>query len=103
MPGTTGRRGGTLTMVGAGDVDHLDPALAYHTVTRGILRAYTRQLVNYPARTDLAVAGLVAADLATEVPTVANGRISANGTRYRFTLRAGVRWHAPSGQRPVTA
>ncbi|MFD0206870.1 MULTISPECIES: ABC transporter substrate-binding protein [Saccharothrix] len=101
--GVTPRRGGTLTMVGAGDVDHLDPALAYHTVTRGILRAYTRQLVGYAASRDRAEAGKLVADLATEVPTAANGRLTGGGTRYAFTLREGVRWHAPSGARPVTA
>lgn len=97
------RRGGTLTMVGAGDVDYLDPALAYHTVTRGILRAYTRQLVGYPASRDRAEAGRIVADLATEVPTVANGRVTRNRTRYVFTIRDRVRWKAPSGIRPVSA
>ncbi|MFI9005773.1 ABC transporter substrate-binding protein [Actinosynnema sp. NPDC053489] len=99
----TPRRGGTLTMVGAGDVDHLDPALAYHTVTRGILRAYTRQLVGYAAGRDRTEAGRIVADLATEVPTAANGRLTGGGTRYAFTLREGVRWHTPTGSRPVTA
>jgi peptide/nickel transport system substrate-binding protein len=90
-------------MVGAGDVDYLDPALAYHTVTRGILRGYTRQLVGYPAGRDVAEAGRIVADLATEVPTVANGRITDGGTRYVFTLRENVYWDTPSGPRPVTA
>ncbi|GAA4071981.1 ABC transporter substrate-binding protein [Actinomadura miaoliensis] len=97
------RRGGVLTMVGAGDVDHLDPALAYHTVTRGIVRAYTRQLVGYPAGRDREAAGRIVADLATEVPSAANGRVAARGTRYTFTLRDGVCWNTPSGARPVTA
>ena len=97
------RRGGTLTMVGAGDVDHLDPALAYHTVTRGILRAYTRQLVGYVASSDRAEAGRIVADLATEVPTVSNGRITRNGTRYVFSLKENVHWNTPSGVRRVTA
>ncbi|NUT48788.1 MAG: ABC transporter substrate-binding protein [Saccharothrix sp.] len=101
--GSTPRRGGTLTMVGAGDVDHLDPALAYHTVTRGILRAYTRQLVGYAAGRDRSAVRRLVADLATEVPTAANGRVTGHGTRYAFTLRDGVRWHTPTGPRPVTA
>ena len=46
-------------MVGAGDVDNLDPALAIHTVTRRILRAYTRQLVSYRAGSDTDTAGQV--------------------------------------------
>ena len=64
-----GRFGGTLTLVGAGDVDNLDPALAIHTATRGILRAYTRQLVSYRAGSDTDTAGRVVADMATELPT----------------------------------
>ncbi|RJO72566.1 ABC transporter substrate-binding protein [Nocardia panacis] len=97
------RRGGTLTLVGAGDVDHLDPALAYHTATRGILRAYTRQLVGYVASRDRTEAGRIVADMATEVPTVANGRIRGHGTEYRFTLRDGLRWCTPTGPRAMTA
>jgi peptide/nickel transport system substrate-binding protein len=90
-------------MVGAGDVDFLDPALAYHTVTRGIVRAYTRQLVGYVASRDRETAGKIVADLATEVPTAANGRLTGEGTRYVFTIKDGVRWNAPSGARQVTA
>ncbi|MBV9445820.1 MAG: ABC transporter substrate-binding protein [Streptosporangiaceae bacterium] len=97
------RRGGTLTMVGVGDVDSLDPALAYHTVTRGILRAYTRQLVGYIAQKDPAEAGRIVPDMATEVPTIENGRLSTDGRTYVFTLKEGVYWNAPSGIRPVTA
>ena len=97
------RRGGALTMVGVGDVDYLDPALAYHTVTRGILRAYTRQLVGYAAGRDRVEAGRIVADLATEVPTAANGRITGGGTRYTFSLKPDVYWNTPSGPRRVTA
>jgi peptide/nickel transport system substrate-binding protein len=106
-PGTPGtvasRRGGTLAMVGGGDVDHLDPSLAYHTVTRGVLRACTRQLVGYVASRDRVEAGRIVADMATEVPTVANGRITVDGTHHLFTIKEGVRWNAPAGTRRVTA
>jgi peptide/nickel transport system substrate-binding protein len=97
------RRGGTLTLVGAGDVEHLDPALAWHTVTRGILRASTRQLVGHPATRDRAEAGRHVADLATEVPAVANGRLTRSGTGYAFPLREEARWHTPAGPRRLTA
>lgn len=93
------RRGGVLTLVGAGDVDHLDPALAYHTVTRGVIRAYTRQLVTYPASRDLSATAVIVADLATEP----SGPVDDEGRVYRFTLKDGARWDAPSGPRPVTA
>ncbi|MEU4636537.1 ABC transporter substrate-binding protein [Micromonospora chalcea] len=93
------RRGGTLTLVGAGDVDHLDPALAYHTVTRGIVRAYTRQLVTYPSTRDHRRAG----DLVPDLAVAADGPYDAEGRRYRFTLRDGLRWDLPNGPRPLTA
>lgn len=96
-------RGGTLTMVGAGDVDFLDPALAYHTVTRGIVRAYTRQLVTYVSSRDRDSAGMLVADLATKVPSPANSRLNASGTQYVFTLKDGVRWNSPTGIRQITA
>ncbi|TCO59634.1 ABC transporter substrate-binding protein [Actinocrispum wychmicini] len=86
------RRGGILTMVGAGDVDNLDPSVAVHTVTRGILRACTRQLVTYRAGRDQRTAGDVVADMATEVPTYANGRLDRSGQEYVFTIKEGVRW-----------
>ena len=93
------RRGGILTLVGAGDVDYLDPALAYHTVTRGVIRAYTRQLVSYRASRDRSATAVIVADLATE----AAGPFDDEGRRYRFTLKDGVCWDAPTGRRPITA
>jgi peptide/nickel transport system substrate-binding protein len=95
--GPSARRGGILTLVGAGDVDYLDPALAYHTVTRGVIRAYTRQLVGY--RSSRARSAAIVADLATE----AAGPFDAQGRRYRFRLKDGVCWDTPSGSRPITA
>ncbi|KAA8883785.1 ABC transporter substrate-binding protein [Nocardia colli] len=97
------RRGGTLTLVGAGDVDYLDPALAYHTATRGIIRAYTRQLVGCVASRNREEAGKIVPDLAIAVPTVANGGISTDGRQYRFTLAEDLRWSTPSGIRPLVA
>jgi peptide/nickel transport system substrate-binding protein len=91
--------GGVLSLVGAGDVDHLDPALAYHTVTRGILRACTRQLVTYRATRDHDRAGDLIADLAT----AADGPFDAEGRQYRFTLKAGVAWDVGPHGRPITA
>ncbi|WP_067499264.1 ABC transporter substrate-binding protein [Actinoplanes sp. TFC3] len=92
------RYGGTLTMVGAGDVDFLDPALAYHTVTRGIIRAYTRQLVTYRSSRDRAATAVIVPDLATTAPVP-----EQDGRRYRFTLKENVCWDAPTGIRTLTA
>jgi hypothetical protein len=41
--------GGTLKIMGSGDVDHLDTCCAYYTTTYELLRAVSRQLVSYPS------------------------------------------------------
>jgi peptide/nickel transport system substrate-binding protein len=92
------REGGVLTLVGAGDVDHLDPALAYHTVTRGLVRAFTRQLVTYPSTADHVRAGDIVADLAI----AAEGPFDRDARRYRFTLRDNVMWDVGRHRRPIT-
>src|SRR5687768_12387511 len=93
------RQGGVLALVGGGDVDHLDPALAYHTVTRGVVRAFTRQLITYRSTSDHGRAGELVADLATGVEAPFDG----DRRRYRFRLRDGVRWDVGAGGRPITA
>ncbi|HEY3006772.1 MAG TPA: hypothetical protein VGJ63_01725 [Micromonosporaceae bacterium] len=94
--------GGTLKLLGSGDVDHIDTASAYYTTSYTLERAFTRQLFSYPANTDLTKAITPVADLATEVPTTANGGINANGTVYTIHLRPGARWNTTPA-RDVTA
>lgn len=95
-------KGGTLKLLGSGDVDHLDPSSAYYTVSYTLERAFTRQLVSYASSSDIATATAVAADLASQVPTTANGGISADGKTYTFHLRSGARWNT-SPPRAVSA
>ncbi len=85
--------GGTLRWVASGDVDHLDPMSAYYTATAILERAYTRQLVTYPASNDYQKAITIVPDVATVVPTTANGGISSDGLTYTFHLRSGVMWN----------
>ena len=94
--------GGTLKLLGSSDVDHLDTASAYYTVSYTLERAFARQLFSYPASTDTTKANTPVADVATEVPTTANGGISADGKTYTIHLRSGVRWNT-SPAREVTA
>ncbi|NUR84221.1 MAG: ABC transporter substrate-binding protein [Nonomuraea sp.] len=97
--------GGTLRFVGAGDVDHLDPTSAYYTVTSGLMRAYARQLFtfgNVKAGDDVTKAFVPQADIATEVPTQANGGLSADGLTYTIKMRTGVMWDTQP-PREVTA
>jgi ABC-type transport system substrate-binding protein len=94
--------GGTLKLVGSSDVDHLDTASAYYVASYTLERAFTRQLFSYPATTDIAKANTPVADVATEVPTQANGGISADGHTWTIHLRSGVRWNTTPA-REVTA
>ena len=94
--------GGTLKLLGSSDVDHLDTASAYYVATYTLERAFTRQLFSYPASTDTTTADTPVADVAAEVPTQANGGVSADGRTWTIHLRPGVRWNT-SPAREVTA
>ena len=64
--GGTPVKGGTLNMLGTGDVDYMDPNISYYTTGYLGLRMWSRQLLTYPATpghiTD------VVPDLATALP-----------------------------------
>ncbi|HET8582697.1 MAG TPA: ABC transporter substrate-binding protein [Jatrophihabitans sp.] len=100
-PGSgTPKRGGTLHMLGTGDVDYMDPSVSYYAIGYLGLRMWSRQLLTYPA-----VPGHTTdayADMATQVPTKANGGISADGLTYKLTIKTGVKWDT-TPPRQVTA
>jgi peptide/nickel transport system substrate-binding protein len=98
----TPTKGGTLKLVGNADVDHLDTAGGYYTTTSTLYRAFTRQLFTFPASTDPTKAVTVVPDVATELPTVATGGLSADKKTYTIHLRQDVMWNT-SPARPVTA
>jgi peptide/nickel transport system substrate-binding protein len=96
---TAPQSGGTLHIVSASGPDHIDTVPAYYTVDYQLERAYARQLVQYPTVPDptTASAGWTtdttpAADVATVVPTVANGGVTGGGKIYTFHIRPGVDW-----------
>jgi peptide/nickel transport system substrate-binding protein len=93
---STPKTGGTLKIVGSGDVDHLDTCCAYYTTTYEILRMVSRELVSYNA-------GYTAADQGTPVPDIATYKVSPNGLTYTFTIKQGVQWDTPTGPRQVTS
>jgi peptide/nickel transport system substrate-binding protein len=97
--------GGTLRLVGGGDVDHLDATSAYYTVTSGIMRGYVRLLFGLdgvPTGVDTTKGFELKPDVATEMPTAANGGLSADGLTYTIKLRDGVMWDTQP-PRAVTA
>ena len=101
--GTTGNpvAGGTLNMLGAGDVDYMDPNISYYSVGYLNMRMWSRQLFTYPAEPGGKNTAPVA-DLATTIPTAANGGISADGKTYTIHIRPGAQWNT-SPARQVTA
>jgi len=103
--GTTGNTsnkahyGGTINVIAAGGQDHFDPVSAYGTWDYMFERIYARQLVAYPTvnYTKVGDAGwktdtTPVADVATQVPTVANGGITDGGKTYTFHIKQGVEW-----------
>jgi peptide/nickel transport system substrate-binding protein len=85
--------GGILKIVGAGDVDHLDTAAAYTTVADSLERAYARRLFSYKSSNNHDEGSKVVPDIASEMPTAANGGISADGETYTIKLRPSVQWN----------
>ena len=79
----------TFTMVSIGEPDYLDPAVDYETSGGEVIENVYETLVWYdgPSAVDLKPV------LATEVPTIENGLVSADGTNYTFNIRGGVTFH----------
>lgn len=96
--------GGTLRIVAASGMAHMDTVAAYYTADYMMERAYTRQLVAYPYAAPRAVGDAAwiksttpVPDVATAMPTVTNG-----GTTYTFHIKPGVMWNT-SPPRQVTS
>jgi peptide/nickel transport system substrate-binding protein len=87
-------------MLGAGDVDYMDPNISYYSVGYLALRLWSRQLFTFPAvegQTTTAVP-----DLATQLPSTSNGGISKDGKTYTISIRKGAMWNTTPA-RQVTA
>jgi len=81
-----------FTSVSFGDPNSLDPAADIETAGVEILQNVYETLVWYqPGVENITV---LLPRLATEVPTAANGGISADGRNYTFTIRPNVRFHS---------
>ncbi len=92
--------GGTLRIVAASGPEHLDTVPSYYTADYQLTHAYTRQLLSYPTLPYTSTSGpnwvkdiTPVADVATEVPTVANGGITNGGKTYTFHIKQGVDWN----------
>ena len=93
-------KGGTLNMLGVGDVDYVDPNVTYYSAGNTLTRMYARQLFTFPA--EEGKTNTVVPDMAEEIPTTDNGGISSDGKTYTIKMRSGIKWNT-SPARPVTA
>ncbi len=89
---------GTLKAVGSIDLSAgMDPQAEYETEGFQVDNLYARQLVTYPASTNINTADSLVADAASAMPTV-----SSDGLTYTFHLRSGLMWNT-TPPRPVTS
>jgi YVTN family beta-propeller protein len=95
-PATLASSRSTLRMDAPYDVDSMDPALAYTTLSAQLLYATCAKLLNNPD-TPGAAGSQLTAEVAQSLPTR-----STDGRTYTFTIRTGFRFSPPSN-RPVTA
>lgn len=79
----------TYTDITFGDIDTMDPALAYDTASGGLIMNVMETLIWF----DHSDATSFVPVLATEVPSEENGGISADGLTYTFNIRQGVTFH----------
>jgi ABC-type oligopeptide transport system substrate-binding subunit len=80
------KKGGTMNLNASGtDVDYIDPALAYGTISWQFLDSVCAKLVYYPDKPD-PVGGKLAPDAAVGFPSV-----SKDGKTYVFTIKSGMK------------
>ena len=84
------------TEVAPGSPYSLDPAVEYETVGLEIIFNVYESLIAYNGSSTTSFFPVVA----TEIPTIANGGVSANGLNYTFYMRSGLKF---SNGDPVTA
>lgn len=100
--GGGGGRGGTLKVVGSADVDHLDTASGYTTISSMLSRNFARTLFSFKGADTFDEAIKVRPDAAAEIPTTGNGGLSKDGRTYTIKIRQGVQWNTQP-PREVTA
>jgi ABC-type transport system substrate-binding protein len=97
----TPQRGGTLIVAFQNEPQTLDPAIDFEGNGWAIEHAIFGNLLNYSSGAGAAGTTIVP-DMATVVPTVANGGITNGGKTYIFHIRPGIKF-APPVNREVTA
>ncbi len=89
--------GGTLRIAGVSDVDYMDPASQYYTVSFFLSRGVFRTLVTYPGNvTDLAAQNELVPDLAEST-----GQSNEDFTEWSYTIKDGVTYGLKLGGEEV--
>jgi peptide/nickel transport system substrate-binding protein len=99
LTGSAKKRGGTLTVYSSEDFEHLDPGESYFTPDYAIDIASQRALFAYMPNT----ASAVSPDLATVLPTTANGGITDGGKTVTVHIRQGVHFSPPVNREVTSA
>jgi len=86
----------TFVLTTFGDAETLDVALDYETAGGEIVQNVYDTLIFYNREKPTEFIP----QLATEVPTAANGGISADGKTYTFKIRTGVKFHDGTDMKP---
>lgn len=101
--------GGTLRVISDTGPGELDPVPTYNFAGYELERGYARQLISYPTTSPATTSGSawtkansLVPDMATQVPSVANGGITDGGLVYTYHIRPGVDWNS-TPPRQVTA
>jgi peptide/nickel transport system substrate-binding protein len=84
-------KGGTLRIFNQDDVDFLDTALGYYTVTLALQRTFARTLYSWDIDKTGDAHSIPGPDL-SDGPA----KVSGNNTVFAFKLRKGVRWAPPA-------
>ena len=92
------KKGGVLTVYSSGDFAHLDPGQSYYALDYVVQYATQRPLFSYAPNS----ANQLSPDLATTVPTTANGGISDGGKTVTVHIKPGV-FFSPPVNREITA
>ncbi|HEY6279811.1 MAG TPA: ABC transporter substrate-binding protein [Streptosporangiaceae bacterium] len=100
--------GGTLRIIANAGPDHLDTVPAYYTGDYIVERAYARQLLSYSTTAAPNTQSPLwtqettpQPDIATAVPSTANGGITDGGLLYTFHIRSGVDWNTSPARQVV--
>ncbi len=87
------KRGGTLDILAAGDVDYMDPGQAYYSFSFQVLKPVHRALYSVPANAFNAVP-----DLAAGAP-----QVSGDGKTVTVRIKRGIRYSPPLSREVVAA